>query len=419
MQSIYDNAYLANLSLEVLEQFHILAKLPFVVAYRFVSSHGNFVIQDEEWTALTTGLHNYPYYHKHLEELGLALEKLRAQKSKRNAVISSDAFRKSQLLQQERVHLGELSCELVVLASSCKGKEVICDPIDVNVKMEVPNAMDSMDLDYPEDVSLAFVPIPAAPALVPTKPAVVWQVDNRQFYHEVSGLKIWFFEPLVKLVPSDMIQTVIKCIIMQIGELLSAPSKKMIEQDFWALADGMVQGIFNELEEKLNHPSSEPVVGLPWLTDPSYIYKELCCLLNIGDLPLEPMTTSTVSPIDVWDGPSSESFPFKMKSDSTPDSLSNFVPSLNTTSLPSTLVEPCNISPIVIFSSGYPNAYFVCTGEDPLTYLLVKKNEEELVDPSLHMALTLQDIQEQMEIKHVEDLYGWELGEVFGIPFDV
>ncbi|KIK51521.1 hypothetical protein GYMLUDRAFT_252041 [Collybiopsis luxurians FD-317 M1] len=146
---------------------------------------------------------------------------------------------------------------------------------------------------------------------------------------------------------------------------------------------------------------------------------EFHCLLNIGDLPLEPVTTSTVAPMDVWGGPSSDSFAFKMKSDSTPDSLSNFIPSLNTTSLPSTLVETCNTSPVVIFSSGHPNAYFVCTGKDPLTYSLVEKNEDELVDPSLHMALTLQHIWEQMEIERVEDLYARELEEVFGIPFDV
>ncbi|KIK51697.1 hypothetical protein GYMLUDRAFT_251836 [Collybiopsis luxurians FD-317 M1] len=149
------------------------------------------------------------------------------------------------------------------------------------------------------------------------------------------------------------------------------------------------------------------------------VYEELCCLLKIGDLPLEPVTTSTVAPMDIWGGPSSESFPFETKSDSTPDSLSNFVPSLDTTSLPSTLVETRNTSPVVIFLSGHPNAYFVRTGEDPLTYSLVEKNEDELADPSLHMALSLQDIQEQMEIERVEDLYAQELEEVFGIPFDV
>ncbi|KIK57899.1 hypothetical protein GYMLUDRAFT_246553 [Collybiopsis luxurians FD-317 M1] len=149
------------------------------------------------------------------------------------------------------------------------------------------------------------------------------------------------------------------------------------------------------------------------------IYEELRCLLNIGDLPLEPVTTSTVAPMDIWGGPSSESFPFETKSDSTPDSLSNFIPSLDTTSLPSTLVKTCNTSPVVIFSSGHPNAYFVCTGEDPLTYSLVEKNEDELADPSLHMALSLQDIQEQMEIECVEDLYAQELEEVFGIPFNI
>ncbi|KIK51220.1 hypothetical protein GYMLUDRAFT_252255 [Collybiopsis luxurians FD-317 M1] len=479
VQSIYDDVYLANPSPEVLEQFHVLAKLPLVVAYHFVSSCGNFVIRDEEWAALMTGLCDYPYYCEHPEELGLVLEKLRAQEGKRKA-----------------------------------GKEVICDPIDVNVKMEAPDTMDSMDLDYPEEVPPASAPIPAVPAPAPTKPAVIWKVNDRQSYCEVSGVKTWFFKPLIKPVSSngsipsrdEMIRTAIKCIVMQVAELLSGSSKTMIEQDLWALADGLVQGVFNDLEEQLEYQAlsqksdgletknlhlkeqvssqdsqlqekdeelthlksfvrhfkgdaqstevqqlrgameawggeieelkkklaaseeacrvaaeesksrDEELTQLQQLFD---IYEELQCLLNIGDLPLEPVTTSTVAPMDVWGGPSSESFPFETKSDSTPNSLSNFVPSLDTTSLPSTLVETHNTSPVVIFSSGHPNAYFVRTGEDPLTYSLVEKNEDELADPSLHMALTLQDIQEQMEIEHVEDLYAQELEEVFGIPFDI
>ncbi|KIK51911.1 hypothetical protein GYMLUDRAFT_251669 [Collybiopsis luxurians FD-317 M1] len=288
VQSIYDNAYLANSSPEVLEQvpdnkwrkifalypsckycalhnlqsscslrsnslscatcemnyptskkfclfksifrllqFHILAKLPLVIAYRFVSSRGNFIIWDEEWAALTTGLHDYPYYCEHPEELGLASEKLRAQEGKRKAGKSGES---SQLLQQERVHIGEPSRKPVVPAPSHKGKEVVCDTVDINVEMEVPDAMDSMDLDYLEDVSLAPVPIPAAPAPVPTKSAVIWQVNNRQSY---------------------MIRTVIECVVTQIAELLSGPGKKMLEQDLWALVDGMIQGVFNELKEQL------------------------------------------------------------------------------------------------------------------------------------------------------------------------
>ncbi|KIK56712.1 hypothetical protein GYMLUDRAFT_247503 [Collybiopsis luxurians FD-317 M1] len=105
---------------------------------------------------------------------------------------------------------------------SCKGKEVICDPVDVNVKMEAPDAMESMDLDHPEDVPPASAPIPAVPAPIPMKPAVV-------------------------CTPSSLV-----------AELLSSSSKTMMEQDLWTLADGLVQGIFNELKEQLKHPSSEP-----------------------------------------------------------------------------------------------------------------------------------------------------------------
>ena len=109
--------------------------------------------------------------------------------------------------------------------------------------------------------------------------------------------------------------------------------------------------------------------------------------------------------MDIWGDSPSEFCSSKTKSDSIPESLSHFNPSLDTTSLPNTLVKTQTASPVVIFSSGHPYSYFVCTGEDPLTYSLVKKGEDELADPNFHMALTMQDIQEQMEIERVEDLY--------------
>ncbi|KIK66499.1 hypothetical protein GYMLUDRAFT_239437 [Collybiopsis luxurians FD-317 M1] len=247
-------------------QFHILAKLPLIVAYHFVSSRGLFSIRGEEWDALTAGLQKIPYYGSHPEELGLLSDRLRAPEGKRKAVISSTAFCKSQLLRQEREILGEPSREQVVPAPSRKGKEVVRDPVDVDVEMEAPAAMDSMELDYLEEVPSTSAPVPAAPAPAPTKPAVVWKVDDRRSYCEVSGLKTWFFEPLVKPVPSDgtipsrddMIRTAIECIITRVAELLSGCSKVVMEQDLWALADGLVQGVFNDLEEQMKHPSSDP-----------------------------------------------------------------------------------------------------------------------------------------------------------------
>ncbi|KIK49979.1 hypothetical protein GYMLUDRAFT_253383 [Collybiopsis luxurians FD-317 M1] len=239
-------------------QFHILAKLPLVVAYHFVSSRGLFSIRGKEWDALTAGLQKIPYYGSHPEELGLSSDRPRAPEGKRKAVVSSTAFCKSQLLRQEREILGEPSCEQVVPALSRKGKEVVRDPVDVDVEMEAPDAMDSMELDYPEEVPSTSAPVPAAPAPALTKPAVIWKVDDRQSYCEVSGLKTWFFEPLIKLVPSDVIRTAIERVVMRVAELLSSCSKVVMEQDLWALADGLVQGIFNDLEEQMKHPSSDP-----------------------------------------------------------------------------------------------------------------------------------------------------------------
>ncbi|KIK50053.1 hypothetical protein GYMLUDRAFT_253314 [Collybiopsis luxurians FD-317 M1] len=236
-------------------QFHILAKLPLIVAYCIMSSRGLFPIQGEEWNALMAGLQKTPYYCSHPEELGLSSDRLRTSEGKRKAVVSSNAFRKR-----------EPSREPIVLTSSCKGKEVIRDTADVDVEMGALEELDAMTLDYPKEV-----PPPPVPVLTP--PAPVWKavdtpdplVDN-QSYCEVSGLKTWFFEPLIKRDPFDdssttrdkMIRTAIERIVTQIAELLSGPGKKILEQDLWVLADGMVQGIFNELEEQLNHPSSKP-----------------------------------------------------------------------------------------------------------------------------------------------------------------
>ncbi|KIK65266.1 hypothetical protein GYMLUDRAFT_240556 [Collybiopsis luxurians FD-317 M1] len=176
-------------------QFHILAKLPLIVAYCIVSSRGLFIIWGGEWTALTMGLQNVPYYCSHPEELGLLSDRPRASEGKRKAVISSNAFQKSQLLRQEGMHLGEPSRKQVPTLSH-KGKEVACDTVDVDVEMGAPEELDTMTLDYPEDV-------PPLPVPVLTPPAPVWKAIDNWSYHEVSSLKTWFFEPLIKRDPSD------------------------------------------------------------------------------------------------------------------------------------------------------------------------------------------------------------------------
>ncbi|KIK51692.1 hypothetical protein GYMLUDRAFT_251829 [Collybiopsis luxurians FD-317 M1] len=233
-------------------QFHILAKLPLVIAYHFVLSQGLFTIRDEEWTALAMGLGNVPYYCNHPEELGLALGGPQALEGKRKAVISLNGFRKSQLLQQEGVHLGEPSCEQVVPTLSRKGKEVVHVPVDVDVEMEAPEELDVMNLDYPEEA--------------PPPPTPVWKAIDTQSYSEVSGLTMWFFKPLVKRVPSDgssptwdkMVKTAVKCVVMRMALLFAGPGKKMLEQDLWALVDGLIQGAFTGLEEQLQHTPSKP-----------------------------------------------------------------------------------------------------------------------------------------------------------------
>ncbi|KIK60031.1 hypothetical protein GYMLUDRAFT_244813 [Collybiopsis luxurians FD-317 M1] len=215
-------------------QFHILAKLPFIVAYCIVSSRGLFIIWGKEWTALTMGLQNVPYYRSHPEELGLPSDGPRVSEGKWKAVISSNAFRKSQLLREER------------------GKEVIRDPVDVNVEMGVLEELDGMNLEYLEEA-----PPPSTP---------VWKAVDTQSYSVVSGLTTWFFEPLVKRVPSNgssltrdkMVKTAVECVVMRMASLFAGPGKKMLKQDLWSLVDGLIQGAFNGLEEQLQHSPSKP-----------------------------------------------------------------------------------------------------------------------------------------------------------------
>ncbi|KIK55848.1 hypothetical protein GYMLUDRAFT_248262 [Collybiopsis luxurians FD-317 M1] len=113
-------------------------------------------------------------------------------------------------------------------------------PSYVNVEMGAPEELDAMTLDYPEDVLPPPVP--------------------------VSSLKTWFFKPLIKQDPSDnssstrdkMIRTAIKCIVLRISSLVSGSRKMMLEQDLWALADGLLQGAFDSLKEQLQHLPSKP-----------------------------------------------------------------------------------------------------------------------------------------------------------------
>ncbi|KIK66396.1 hypothetical protein GYMLUDRAFT_239355 [Collybiopsis luxurians FD-317 M1] len=283
LQPIYEDAYLTNLSPEVLDRVdveewrNIFENYPsceyceshnlrsscslrpdslscstceanYPSSKKFCSFKRLFAIWGEEWNALTTGLRKIPYYCNHPEELGLSSDRPRVLEGKRKAVVSSNAFRKR-----------ESSREQVVPNLNRKGKEVVRDTADVDMEMGAPEELDAMTLDYPEDV-------PPPPVPVPTPSTPVWKASDNRSYREVSGLKTWFFEPLVKQVPSDgssltrdaMIQTAVECVVTRMASLFAGPRKKMLEQDLWALVDGIIQGAFADLEEQLQHSPSEP-----------------------------------------------------------------------------------------------------------------------------------------------------------------
>ncbi|KIK53542.1 hypothetical protein GYMLUDRAFT_250355 [Collybiopsis luxurians FD-317 M1] len=170
-----------------------------------------------------TGLQNMPYYQGYPEELGLVSEMPKPQQVMRKA--------------------GEPSP--VILGSSQKGKEVVWDTVDADVEMEAPEELNTMNLDYPEEV-------PPPPALILTPPAPVWKaIDNQSYCEQIPSNGS-------SLAQDELIQTAIKHIVMQIAALVSGPGKIMLEQDLWALADGILQGAFNNLKEQLNHSSSQP-----------------------------------------------------------------------------------------------------------------------------------------------------------------
>ncbi|KIK55096.1 hypothetical protein GYMLUDRAFT_248896 [Collybiopsis luxurians FD-317 M1] len=191
LQPIYKDAYLANLSPEVLDR-----------------------VAADEWK----------------KELGLVSGGPRAPEGKRKAVVSSNAFRKSQLLRQEGIYLGEPSCKQVVLTLSCKGKEVVHVPVDVDVKMEAPEELDAMNLDYPEEA--------------PPPPTPVWKAQVPSNGSSPTRDK--------------MVKTAVECVVTRMALLFASPRKKMLEQILWALVDGLMQGAFAGLKEQLQHSPSKP-----------------------------------------------------------------------------------------------------------------------------------------------------------------
>ncbi|KIK58918.1 hypothetical protein GYMLUDRAFT_245691 [Collybiopsis luxurians FD-317 M1] len=236
-------------------QFHILAKLPLIVAYCIVSSRGLFAIWGKEWNALTMGLQKIPYYCNHPEELGLLSDRLRVSEGKRKAVVSLNAFQKSQLLRQEGICLGESSCKQVVPNLYRKGKEVVRDTADVDMEMGTPEELDTMTLDYPKDV-------PPPPVPVPTPSAPIWKASDNRSYCE-----------------DKMIQTAVEHVVMRMASLFAGPGKKMLEQDLWALVDGMIQEAFADLEEQLQHSPSEPPV--PFLSKSLLRFVESLTVVNM------------------------------------------------------------------------------------------------------------------------------------------
>ncbi|KIK50010.1 hypothetical protein GYMLUDRAFT_253354 [Collybiopsis luxurians FD-317 M1] len=175
----------------------------------------------------------------------------------------------------------QMPFERIIPTLSRKGKEVVCDTADVDVEMGALEELDTMTLDYPEEV-------PPPPVPVPTPPAPAWKAIDNWSYCEVSGLKTWFFKPLVKRDPSNnssttwdkMIQTAIECIVTRVAELLSGCSKVMLEQDLWALVDGLVQGVFNDLEEQMKNPSSNPPT--PFLNSGLTQFVESLLMINLS-----------------------------------------------------------------------------------------------------------------------------------------
>ncbi|KIK51724.1 hypothetical protein GYMLUDRAFT_251857 [Collybiopsis luxurians FD-317 M1] len=173
--------------------------------------------------------------------------------------IFNDVYLANSSPKERRLGLGNPGCKRVVQVPSRKVKEVVCGTVDDDVEMEVLEELDGMNLDYSEEV-------PPPPTPVSTAPAPIWKAVNTQFYSKVSSLKTWFFEPLVKQVPSDgssptqdkMIQTAVECVVTRMASLFAGPRKKMLEQDLWALVDGLIQGAFTGLEEQLQHSPSKP-----------------------------------------------------------------------------------------------------------------------------------------------------------------
>ena len=90
-------------------------------------------------------------------------------------------------------------------AKSRKGKEVVREVVEEkrDMDMEVDEDIDAMELSYPEPIPSPPVPLPMGTISTPTSSLSRWKAVDSREYREVSGLKTWFFQPVLSRDPPE------------------------------------------------------------------------------------------------------------------------------------------------------------------------------------------------------------------------
>ena len=119
--------------------------------------------------------------------------------------MSSNIFKKSQSHLRGGIPQDEEELEPRSPTKSRKGKEVIREVVEeeMNVDLEIDEDIGDMDLSYTEPVPLPPVSLPMGTSSNPSSSSFRWKAIDSREYRDVSGLKTWYFLPVLSRDPPE------------------------------------------------------------------------------------------------------------------------------------------------------------------------------------------------------------------------
>ena len=75
--------------------------------------------------------------------------------------------------------------------------------METDVEMEIDEDIGAMELSYPDPVPPPPVSLPMGTSSAPSSSSFRWKAANSREYRDVSGLKTWYFLPVLTRDPPE------------------------------------------------------------------------------------------------------------------------------------------------------------------------------------------------------------------------